>query len=149
MSVFRRWLYGLVAIAMLTGSAGLLIRSVMSQEGHEEARRIVMNEEARDDNPFEARNARERVEREQTGVRERERSERPTERDMLKQQVEVLKIALHALMEAEKRDAAEVLERAIRAREVTLEERRDDEAHMIRERAPIGATFRGLQFART
>jgi hypothetical protein len=54
----------------------------------------------------------------------------------LKQQVEVFKIALHGLQEAEKRDAADVLQRAIRAREVMLEGRRDDEAYMIRERAP-------------
>jgi hypothetical protein len=47
-----------------------------------------------------------------------------------------MRVALHGLREAERADAAEVLQRAIRAREVTLEGRRDDEAHQIRERAP-------------
>ncbi len=136
MTVFKRWLYGSLAVAMLAGPAGLLLRHGMSQEGHEEARPIVAKEEPRGENPFEARNDREREQREHSEAREPERAERPTERDILKHQVEVLRIALHALMEAEKRDAAEVVQRAIRAREVTLEERRDDEAHMIRERAP-------------
>lgn len=80
--------------------------------------------------------AREREERERPDAKQRERGERPTERDILKQQVEVFKIAIKGLLEAEKKDAAEVLQRAIRAREVVLEERRDDEAHQIRERAP-------------
>ena len=137
MSVCTRSWYGLLAIAMLAGTLGLLIRNAGSQEeGHEHAKPIVVSEEASDENPFKARKAPEREERERPEVKERERGERPTERDILKQQVEVFKIALHALQEAKKADAADVLQRAIRAREVTLEERRDDEAHMIRERAP-------------
>jgi len=136
MSVCTRSWYGLLAIAMLAGALGLLIRNAGSQEGHEEAKPIAVSEEASDENPFKARKALEREERERPEAKERERGERPTERDILQQQVEVFRLALHALQEAEKKDAAEVLQRAIRAREVTLEERRDDEAHMIRERAP-------------
>ena len=45
-------------------------------------------------------------------------------------------------------DAADQLKWAIRAREVTLEQRRDDEAHAIRERAPsLGQQVELLQFA--
>lgn len=65
-----------------------------------------------------------------------EKPVRPTDRDVLKQQVEVFGIALNGLLEAEKKDVAGVLQRAIRAREVMLEGRWDDEAHQIRERAP-------------
>jgi hypothetical protein len=66
-----------------------------------------------------------------------ERGERPgDEREFLRHQIEVLRLAMHALREAERGDAVELVERAIHAREVTLEGRRDDEAHMIREHAP-------------
>ena len=65
-----------------------------------------------------------------------ENPQRLTERDVVKQQIEVFRIALKGLLEADKEDAADVLQRAIRAREVMLEGRRDDEAHEIRERAP-------------
>ena len=80
-------------------------------------------------------------EREEAAVRRDreppERGERPGgDREFLMHQVEALRLALHALREAERGDAIELVERAIHAREVTLEGRRDDEAHMIRERAP-------------
>jgi len=133
--VARSWL-GLLVIVMLTASLGLLIRNAGWQEGDEEAQPIVVSEEASDENPFGSREAREREEGEPREVKEREQGEKSTERDILKQQIEVFKIALHGLMEAEKKDLAETLQRAIRAREVALEGRRDDEAHMIRERAP-------------
>jgi dTMP kinase len=51
-------------------------------------------------------------------------------------QLEVMRVAKKALAEAEKHDAIELLERAIRAREVSLEGRKDEEAARIRERAP-------------
>jgi len=137
MNVYTKLCRAFLFIATMTGSLGLVICSAGAQEGHEEARPIIVTEEASGDNPFEARRDRERAEaREGTEAREREQHERPTERDILRQQVEVLKIALHGLREAEKMDAAELVQRAIRAREVALEGRRDDEAHMIRERAP-------------
>jgi hypothetical protein len=63
--------------------------------------------------------------------------ERPrTEREVAQEQLEVMRLGLHALREAERNDAAELLQRAIRAREVILERRRDDEAARIRERSP-------------
>ena len=66
-----------------------------------------------------------------------ERGERPgSEREFLRHRIEVLRLAMHALREAERGDAVELVERAIRAAEVTLEGRRDDEAHAIREHAP-------------
>ncbi len=133
--VTRSWL-GLLVIVMLAVSLGLLIRNAESQEGEEEAKPIVVTEEAADEDPFGTRKPREREERERSEAEKRERGERPTERDILQHQLEVFKIALHGLMEAEKKDAADVLKRAIRAREVTLEGRRDEEAHVIRERAP-------------
>lgn len=131
----RSWL-GLMVIAMAAASLGLLIRNADSQEEHGHAKPILLKVEASDDNPFGTQKSHEREKREHAQPEKREHGERPTERDILKQQIEVFKIALHGLMEAEKKDAAEVLQRAIRAREVTLEGRRDDEAHMIREHAP-------------
>ncbi|HUT88915.1 MAG TPA: M56 family metallopeptidase [Thermoguttaceae bacterium] len=66
-----------------------------------------------------------------------ERGERPGgEREFLRHQIEVLRLAMNALREAERGDAVELVERAIRAAEVTLEGRRDDEARQIREHAP-------------
>lgn len=131
----RSWL-GLLVVAMLAASFGLMIRNAGSQEGDEEAPPIVVSEEASDEDPFGSRETRERGEGERREAKKRERGEKPTERDILKHQIEVFKIAMHGLMEAEKKDIAETLQQAIRAREVALEGRRDDEAHMIRERAP-------------
>jgi hypothetical protein len=85
------------------------------------------------------REGRERVE----GERPREpdesrvRRERPrTEREVALHQLEVMRIALHALREAERGDAVELMTLAIRAREMMLEGRRDEEAQRVRERAP-------------
>jgi hypothetical protein len=50
--------------------------------------------------------------------------------------MEIMRLAMPALREAERRDAVEMLERAIHARELMLAGRDDDEAHQIRERAP-------------
>jgi hypothetical protein len=63
-------------------------------------------------------------------------SRNESEREAVLRQIKVMRYALHALAEAEKKDAADLLERAIHARELTLEGRRDDEAVRIRERAP-------------
>ncbi len=68
---------------------------------------------------------------------ERAKRERPkSEREVAIHQLEVMRMALHALKEANRGDAAELLTLAIRAREMMLEGRRDEEAHQIRERAP-------------
>ena len=47
------------------------------------------------------------------------------ERDVAINQIELMRMALPALLEAGRRDSAELVERAIRAREVRLEGRRD------------------------
>ena len=69
--------------------------------------------------------------------RERQRAERGgNEREVAMHQLEILRMAMPALREGERRDAADLLEHAIRARELGLEGRRDDEAQHIRETAP-------------
>ena len=77
----------------------------------------------------------------QLAARERgqaeDRPERPkSEREVAIHQLEVMRMALHALKEANRADAAELLTLAIRAREMMLEGRRDDEAQAVRQRAP-------------
>ncbi len=114
MTAFRSWLCGLVAMATLVVPAGLPVGDAGAQERREEER-----------------SAREREERPA-----REREARPSEREVLQRQVEVMRVALHALREANRQDAMELMERAIRAREVTLEGRQDEEARAIRERGP-------------
>jgi hypothetical protein len=64
------------------------------------------------------------------------RDRRSPEADAIRRQIEVMELALKALVEAERRDAAELMERAIRARQLMLTGRRDDEAREILERAP-------------
>ncbi len=69
--------------------------------------------------------------------RERERAHRSeNEREVARHQLEIMRMAMPALREGERRDAAELLEHAIHARELGLEGRRDDEARRIRESAP-------------
>ncbi len=69
--------------------------------------------------------------------RERERAHRSeNEREVAMHQLEIMRMAMPALREGERRDAAELLEHAIHARELGLEGRRDDEAQHIRESAP-------------
>ena len=69
--------------------------------------------------------------------RERERGHRSeNEREVARHQIEIMRLAMSALREGERKDAAELLERAIHARELALEGRRDDEAGRIRESEP-------------
>jgi len=87
----------------------------------------------------ERREGREREERERRRERDEGRStgERPeSEREVVLHQLEVMRMALTALKEAERWDAVELLTLAIRAREMMLERRKDEEAHRVRERAP-------------
>jgi len=59
-----------------------------------------------------------------------------------------MRYALHALAEADKKDATDLLERAIHSRELALEGRRDEEAARIREGAPSrGAQIELLMMA--
>ncbi len=69
--------------------------------------------------------------------RERERAHRSeNEREVALHQLEIMRMAMPALREAGRKDAADLLEHAIHARELALGERRDDEAQHIRETAP-------------
>jgi len=85
------------------------------------------------------REDRERGESERRRERDedRARGERPrSEREVALHQLEVMRMALPALREAERREAVELLTLAIRSREMMLEGRRDEEAQRVRERAP-------------
>ncbi len=87
----------------------------------------------------ERREDREREERERRRERDEGRAtrERPeSEREVVLHQLEVMRMALPALKEAERGDAVELLTLAIRAREMMLEERKDEDAQLVRERAP-------------
>jgi len=76
-------------------------------------------------------------ERRREGDEGRTTRERPkSEREVVLHQLEVMRMALPALKEAERGDAVELLTLAIRAREMMLERRKDEEAQRIRERAP-------------
>lgn len=56
--------------------------------------------------------------------------------EVAKWQMRVMRWGVEALVKAERRDGAELLERALHARRLTLEGRRDEEAMEIRRRAP-------------
>ncbi|UCF14345.1 MAG: hypothetical protein JSW59_13100 [Phycisphaerales bacterium] len=82
---------------------------------------------------------------EQMAARERSRtnergSRNESERDVAMRQLKIMRYTLHAIAEAGKKDAADLLERAIHARELLLEGRRDDEAMRVREGAPNRAS---------
>ena len=80
--------------------------------------------------------------------RERGERRRGHEREQAIHDLEVMRIARHALLEADRHDAADLLQRAIRAREVTLEGREDREAATIRDRGPrLGQQVEILQMA--
>ncbi|MFQ5503424.1 MAG: hypothetical protein ACE5F1_01350 [Planctomycetota bacterium] len=64
---------------------------------------------------------------------ERRRAER---RERGEHRLEILRLAFETLMKAEKVDAADSLEHAIHALELTMEKRRDEKALQIRETAP-------------
>lgn len=74
--------------------------------------------------------------------RDRERSghrgdgRRPSERDIVRERAEIMRMAMGALREGEKKKLTEQLEHAIHSLELGLEGRRDDEARRIREAAP-------------
>lgn len=77
------------------------------------------------------------VRREGQPKEERIRDERPkSEREVVLDQLKVMRMAVPALKEADRTELAELLTLAIRAREMMLEGRRDEEARRVRERAP-------------
>jgi hypothetical protein len=65
-----------------------------------------------------------------------ERHEARKEIEVAKWQIEVMRFAVEALVKAKRHDGAELLERALHARKLNLEGRRDEEAMEIRRRAP-------------
>ena len=81
--------------------------------------------------------------------RERDRRrERPRPDGNVENRIEVMRLALPALLEADRRDAAELIERAIHALEMDAHRRRDEEAAMIRNNAPsLGNQVELLQMA--
>jgi len=120
------------------GTESLLARleglEAMVEELHEEiARSRAESRQSR--SPREE--PRREVSRELESRDRRAREERPrSEREVAMHQLEVMEMGLHALREANRADAAELLMRAIRAREMMLEGRRDEEAQAVRRRAP-------------
>jgi len=81
--------------------------------------------------------------------RESEREQRgQNEREVALRQIKIMRYALHALAEAEKKDAADLLERAIHSRELALEGRRDEEATRIRQLKELGQTERAVAVGR-
>lgn len=74
-----------------------------------------------------------------------DRGEEPDRgREVVKHHVEILRLGMKALLEAEKEDAARRLEHAIHARELMLEGRRDPEAREIVESSPKPAALAEL-----
>ena len=70
------------------------------------------------------------------------------EREVALKQIKVMRIAVRGLLDAGREDSAALMERAIRAQELALERRRDDEAIQIRESAPnLGQRVELLMFA--
>ena len=71
-----------------------------------------------------------------------------SERDIARRRLEIMRVAFKALMEGEKREAAELMEHAIHALELGLAGRRDEEAQKIRRSAPkVGAQAEILALA--
>jgi hypothetical protein len=67
----------------------------------------------------------------------RQRSERPdSENAVARQHIKIMRYAMEALLERERKHEAELLEQAIHARELALEGKRDERAMRIREQAP-------------
>ena len=77
-----------------------------------------------------------RKERGRKAADRREEREEDTERRALRKRVEILRMAMPALREGERRDAAEMLERAIHTGELLLEGREDEEAQRIYRNTP-------------
>jgi len=70
------------------------------------------------------------------------------QREVAKQQLELMRAAMGALMKRDKRDSAELMEHAIHAMELRLEGRRDEKATGIIRRAPkAGAMFELLMIS--
>ncbi len=85
---------------------------------------------------WERRRDRDRHERDVAPDRERPRHLSQHDFEAAVNRIEVMRMALPAILETGREDTAELLERAIRFYEVTLEGRRDRQRRRIREQAP-------------
>ncbi len=80
--------------------------------------------------------------------RERERRGERDRPDDTGNRIEIMRMALRALLEADRRDAADLLERAEHALKMDAQRRRDDESMTIRNNAPsVGQQIELLQLA--
>ena len=71
-----------------------------------------------------------------------------SEREIGLHQIEVMRLAMKALLEADRRDSAEILEHAIHACELAMEGRRDEKAMEIRKSGPeLGVQVEILMYA--
>lgn len=111
------------------GSDGERRRPVIRRE----VRRVERREDEHDRPNREREASRERSRRDRE--HEGERNEHPESRGA-REQVNVLGLAAEVLADAHRPDGAEVLRHARRALQLTMEGRRGDEAHEIRESAP-------------
>ena len=100
------------------------------EQGIAALRRLGMKEEAAHLQEI-AKGVRRRIE---GGKKQKQRG--MGERELVKNHIETLRIAMHGFQEAEKREWAEQIEHAIHARELGLEGRRDEKAIHIRKTAP-------------
>ncbi len=132
-----------------------LERGMVALEQLERERELEMLRRVADDVRREIRGDRgERARRPENEVgprRDRERERRGEQRrpgGNIENRIEVMRLALPALLEANRRDAADLLERAIHALEMDAHRRRDEEAAMIRSNAPsVGQQIELLQMA--
>jgi hypothetical protein len=73
---------------------------------------------------------------ERAHLRRQHSREKNDEIRTVRRRLKVMRTAVNAFIKAERRDAAELVERAMHARELAIEGRRDEEARRIRENAP-------------
>ena len=131
-----------------------LERGMVALEQLDRERELEMLRRVADEVRREMRGNRERARRRDNEERpRRERSQgRRGERDRpdgnIGNRIEIMRLALPALLEADRRDAADLLERAIHALEMDVHRRRDDESVMIRKNAPsVGNQIELLRLA--
>lgn len=71
-----------------------------------------------------------------------------TEREIGLRQLDTMRLAMKALLEADRKETAEIVEHAIHARELAMEGRRDEKATAIRQGAPeLGVQIEILMYA--
>ena len=88
-----------------------------------------------------------RKERERRRLEEQSAHRGGWDPDFERRTIDIYRMAMKAFAEAEKRDAADLVERAIHARELLLAGRHDEEAHRIIEKSPGDAQLGKLLLA--